>query len=304
MQIYLPIAEMAVRAEMIFFVSAFVGSLAGLFGIGGGFLVTPFLIFIGVPPAVAVGTQPCQIGASAMAGMLGHLRKGHVDFKMGGVMLIGSTAGSFLGIGIFKILQYVGQVDFAISLLYVILLGSIGLLMLIESFSTMFIKRKTIRTEFNSFKISSFMASLPFKVRFPRSKLYISALVPIAVGFGCGILSAILGIGGGFMLVPAMIYIIGMPGLMVAGTSLFQIVLMTSIATVLHAVANQTVDILLAVILILGGVIGAQIGVAFTKYVHGAPARIVLAILILVVCMELSGQLVVRPSELYSTVVR
>jgi uncharacterized protein len=304
MQIYLPIAEMAVPAEMIFLVSAFVGSLAGLFGIGGGFLMTPFLIFIGVPPAVAVGTQPIQIAASGVSGMLGHWRKGHVDFKMGGVMLIGSSAGSILGIAVFKVLEYIGQVDFAISLLYVILLGSIGLLMLIESASRLVIKKKNIRTEFNSFKVSNFMASLPFKTRFARSKLYISALVPAAVGFFCGILAAILGIGGGFMLVPAMIYIIGMPGLMVAGTSLYQIVFMTSFATILHAVANQTVDVLLALIMIVGGVIGTQVGVFFTKYIHGVHARIVLAILILTVSVQLSSHLVIAPHEIFSTVVR
>ena len=304
MQIYLPIAEMAVPAESIFLVSAFVGFLSGLFGVGGGFLTTPFLIFTGIPPAVAVGTQLSQILASGVAGMLAHLRKGHVDMKMGGVMLIGSTVGSLVGIGIFKLLEYIGQIDFAIALLYVVLLGTIGTLMLTESLFTQFFKRKTVRSEFNSFKVSSFITRLPFKMRFPRSKLYISALVPGGVGFVCGILSAVLGIGGGFMIVPAMIYIIGMPVLVVAGTSLFQIVFMTAVATVLHAVANQTVDAILAVIMVFGGGIGAQVGVTFTNTIKESHARIILATLILVVCMQLSGSLFMRPDEIFSTVIK
>ena len=304
MQIYLPIAEMAVPAESIFLVSAFVGFLSGLFGVGGGFLTTPFLIFTGIPPAVAVGTQLSQILASGVAGMLAHLRKGHVDMKMGGVMLIGSTVGSLVGIGIFKLLEYIGQIDFAIALLYVVLLGTIGTLMLTESLFTQFFKRKTVRSEFNSFKVSSFITRLPFKMRFPRSKLYISALGRGGVGFVCGILSAVLGIGGGFMIVPAMIYIIGMPVLVVAGTSLFQIVFMTAVATVLHAVANQTVDAILAVIMVFGGVIGAQVGVTFTNTIKESHARIILATLILVVCMQLSGSLFMRPDEIFSTVIK
>jgi uncharacterized membrane protein YfcA len=304
MQIYLPIAEMAVPAESIFLVSALVGFLSGVFGIGGGFLTTPFLIFTGLPPAVAVGTQLLQIVASGMSAMLRHLRKGHVDLKMGSVMLAGSTAGSLVGIGIFKLLEYTGQIDFAISLLYVILLGTIGTLMLTESLFSQFFKRKSVRSEFNSFKVSSFITRLPMKMRFPRSKLYISALVPGAVGFVCGVLSAVLGIGAGFMIVPAMIYIIGMPVLVVAGTSLFQIVFMTALATILHSVASQTVDAILAVIMVFGGVIGAQIGVSFTNVIKESHARIILATLILVVCMQLSGGLFLRPDEIFSTVIK
>lgn len=304
MQIYLPIAEIAVPAEGIFALSAFVGCLSGLFGIGGGFLTTPFLIFLGIPPGVAVGTQPCQIAANGMSGMLGHLRKGHVDIKMGGVMLTGSTIGSFIGVSIFKLLTYLGQVDFAISMLYVVLLSGIGLLMLFESLSGLLFKKNTMRKEFNSFKIPSFIAALPLKTRFPRSKLYISALLPAGVGFISGLLASILGIGGGFLLVPAMIYIIGMPTLVVAGTSLFQIVCTTSIATVLHATVNHTVDILLAVILIAGGVIGAQIGVSFTGLIKGIYARLILASIILIVSINLSGKLFFEPADLFTTVIR
>lgn len=302
MQIYLPIAEIAIAAETIFFVSAFVGCLSGMFGIGGGFLTTPFMIFMGVPAPVAVGTQPCQIVANGMSGMLGHFKKGHVDFKMGGVMLIGSTVGSVIGVSIFKLLEYLGQIDFVISLLYVVLLSSIGLLMLAESLITMFFSSKGLRKEFNAFKVNPLVAALPFKMRFDRSRLYVSALLPMGVGFFSGVLASILGIGGGFLLVPAMIYIIGMPGLVVAGTSLFQIVCTTSIATVLHAVTNHTVDIMLAVILIAGGVIGAQIGVGFAGKIKSLHARIILAILIITVSIQLSGNLFIAPLEVYTTV--
>lgn len=304
MQIYLPIAEISIAAETIFFVSAFVGCLSGLFGIGGGFLTTPFMMFMGVPAPVAVGTQPCQIVANGMSGMLGHWKKGHVDFKMGGVMLIGSTIGSVLGVTIFKLLEYLGQIDFVISLLYVVLLSSIGLLMLVESIFALFFKSKGIRTEFNTSHVHPVIAALPLKTRFDRSKLYVSALLPAGVGFVSGILASILGIGGGFLLVPAMIYIIGMPGIVVAGTSLFQIVLTTSIATVLHAVTNHTVDIMLAMILIAGGVIGAQIGVTFAGKIKSLHARILLAILILAVSVQLSGNLFIEPQELFTTVFR
>lgn len=304
MQIYLPIAEMAVSAESIFFVSAFVGFLSGLFGIGGGFLTTPFLIFTGIPAAVAVGTQTCQIVANGTSGMLGHLRKGHVDFKMGGFMLIGSVIGSVLGISLFKLLQYLGQIDFVISVLYVVLLGFIGTLMLVESTIAMFFKKKTMRSEFNSFNVKGLAAVLPFKMRFPKSNLYISAVLPVAVGFVGGVLASVLGVGAGFMLVPAMIYIIGMPTLVVAGTSLFQIVFTTSISTMLHAVTNNTVDAFLALILIAGGVIGAQFGVTFNGKIKPLHARITLALLIIIVSIQLSGNLFMVPDEIFSTVVR
>lgn len=303
MQIYLPIAEISIEAETIFFVSAFVGCLSGLFGIGGGFLTTPFMMFMGVPALVAVGTQPCQIAANGMSGMLGHLKKGHVDFKMGLVMLTGSTVGSFLGVFIFRFFEQMGQIDFAISLVYVVLLSSIGLLMLGESLFTMFFKKTGLRTEFNNYYVNPFIARLPLKMRFDRSKLYVSALLPAGIGFIGGILAS-MGMGGGFFLVPAMIYVIGMPALVVAGTSLFQIVLTTSIATMMHAFANHTVDILLAMILISGGVIGAQIGVSFAGKIKSLHARLLLATLILAVSVQLSGNLFIAPLENFTTVLK
>lgn len=304
MQIYLPIAEMAVSAEVIFALSACVGMLSGMFGVGGGFLTTPFLIFIGIPPAIAVGTQTCQIVANSTSGILGHWKKGHVDVKMGLIMLAGSTIGSVLGVSIFKLLEYLGQIDFAVSLLYVVLLSVIGVLMLMESVRSLLRKKTSMSLEFNKFRVPPFVARLPLKMSFPKSKLYTSALLPAAVGFVGGLLSSILGVGAGFFLVPAMIYIIGMPPLVVAGSSLFQIVFTTAIASVLHAVANHSVDFLLAVVLIAGGVIGAQIGVSFAGRIKPIHARIMLSSLIIAVSIMLAAKLLMTPSDIYTTVVR
>lgn len=304
MQLYLPIAEMTVPAESILLISMLVGFLSGIFGIGGGFLTTPFLIFVGIPPTIAVGTQASQLVASSLAGVLGHLRRGNVDMKIGVVMLTGGIAGTIIGTFIFKILQFFGQIDFAISFLYILLLGSIGSLMVFEIASSVLIKRKGVRAAFNTLRVHPLIALLPFKQRFPRSELYISVLVPGGIGFVGGILASVLGIGGGFLLVPAMIYILGMPTLLVAGTSLFQMIFTTGFATILHATANHTVDIMLAVVLIIGGVIGAQIGVSVAKYIKGVGARIVLACIILGVCAQLAANLFIMPDELFSTVTR
>ena len=303
MQIYLPIAEMAIEMETIFILSAFVGFLSGIFGVGGGFLTTPFLIFLGIPPAVAVGTQASQLVASSVTGVLGHFKKGNVDVKMGTVMLVGGLSGSFIGIFIFKFLKYLGQIDFAVSVLYILLLGIIGSMMLYESIFSFFKKKKSVRGEFNTYKVSPFIQSLPYKMRFPRSKLYVSALLPGGIGFVGGVLASILGIGGGFILVPAMIYFMGMPILLVAGTSLFQIIFTAASATILHTVMNNTVDIILALVLIAGGVIGAQIGVMFARFVKGNYARVILALLILGVCVRLCADLFMEPDYKYSVVV-
>lgn len=302
MHVYLPIAELSISAELILMVSAFVGFLSGVFGVGGGFLTTPFLIFTGIPPAVAVGTQASQLVASSISASIGHWARGNVDIKMGSVMLIGGLLGSFVGILIFQLLDYLGQIDFAISILYIILLGSIGCMMLFENIFSRFLKKKDVRKEFNTLRISPFISALPYKMRFPRSKLFISALVPGGIGFIGGILASVLGIGGGFLLVPAMIYFLGMPILLAAGTSLFQIIFTTASATIMHAVFNQTVDLVLATILILGGVIGAQFGLAFARFVKPSQARLILASLVLLVCGRLCYGLFVEPDELFSTV--
>jgi uncharacterized protein len=303
MQIYLPIAEMAVEADTIFFVSALVGVLSGIFGVGGGFLATPFLIFMGIPPSIAVGTQACQLVASSIAGSIGHFRRGNIDVKMGLVMMAGGLCGSLIGIFIFKLLHMLGQIDLAISILYIVLLGTIGGLMLFESASSLVRKKHRGGDDMMPSLVNSpFFLGMPYKMRFPRSKLFVSALVPGGIGFLAGMLAAILGIGGGFFLVPAMIYILGMPALLVAGTALFQVVLATAISTIMHATMNHNVDIVLGMILILGGVAGARVGVFFARYVRGQQARIVLAILILGVCLRMGIELFVRPADLFSVV--
>lgn len=303
MQVHLPIAEMSISSEAIFLVSAFVGFLSGIFGVGGGFLTTPFLIFSGISPGVAVGTQASQLVASSVAGSIGHWKRNNVDIKMGLVMLIGGVLGSFVGIMIFKFLQYLGQVDFVISLLYVVLLGSIGSMMLTETFFSKFIQKKSPRREFNTLKVSPFISALPYKLRFPRSKLFISAFVPGGIGFVGGILTSIMGIGGGFLIVPAMIYILGMPTLLVAGTSLFQIIFTTASAVIMHAVLNNTVDMVLAVILIAGSVIGAQIGISVARFIKPIQARLIMAVMVLLVAAKLSMDLFIEPAELFSTLV-
>ncbi len=303
MQVHLPIAEISISAELIFLVSAFVGFLSGIFGVGGGFLTTPFLIFIGISPGVAVGTQASQLVASSVSGAIGHWRRNNVDIRMGLVMLIGGVLGSFVGIVIFKLLQMIGQIDFVISILYVFLLGSIGFMMLMETFLSKVFKKRSFSGEFNTLKVSPFMHSLPYKMRFPRSKLFISALVPASIGFVGGILTSIMGIGGGFLIVPAMIYILGMSTLLVAGTSLFQIIFTTASAVIMHAVFNNTVDMVLGVILISGSVIGAQIGISVARFVTPAQARLIMAAMVLLVAFKLAFDLFLEPSELFSTVV-
>lgn len=302
MLVYLPIAEMSIPVEMIFLLGMFVGFVSGVFGVGGGFLTTPLLIFMGVPPAVAVGTQSCQLVASSVSGVMGYWRRGGVDFMIGSVMLVGGLLGSFIGIFFFKFIRYIGQIDLVISILYIAFLGTIGVMMLLEGSLTAIkskSKNKNMRSEFNRLRSPSLLSRLPYKVRFPRSKLYISVLVPGGIGFIGGFMVSTMGIGGGFLLVPAMIYILGMPSLLVAGTSLFQIIFTSAFAAMMHAVVNNSVDVLLAVILILGGVIGARIGVLASRKVTGAKARIILALLVLAVCTQLGYQLFLDPPQIY-----
>ncbi len=303
MQIYLPIAEMSIPVESLFMLGGFVGFISGVFGVGGGFLTTPLLIFMGIPAAVAVGTQGSQLVASGVSGVMGYWRRGHVDFMVGTIMLIGGVIGSVIGIFFFQFIKYIGQMDLIISLLYIALLGSIGIMMLFEGVFTMF-RKKTMKSEFNRLKSPSLISKLPYKMRFPRSKLYISVLVPAGIGVVSGFLVSTMGVGGGFLLVPAMIYILGMPPLLVAGTSLFQIIFTSAFATIMHATVSNSVDILLAVFLILGGVIGAQIGVLASKKVTGASARVILALLVLGVCSQLAIQLFLSPSDLFVMVVK
>ena len=297
MQIYLPIAEMSVNAFIILGMGGGVGLLSGLFGVGGGFLMTPLLIFIGIPPAVAVGTEANQIVASSVSGVLAHWRRGNVDIKMGVMLLVGGVFGSTLGVWLFTILRGIGQIDLVIRLSYVVFLSIIGGLMLSESIRAILRRRKQTPTKRHH---HYWVHGLPLKMRFRKSRLYISAILPIGVGFLVGVLSAIMGVGGGFVMVPAMIYLLGMPTVVVVGTSLFQIIFVTANVTILQAVSNQTVDIVLALLLLVGGVIGAQIGARFGSRLQGEQLRGLLALLVLTVCMKLTYDLVVTPEDLYS----
>jgi hypothetical protein len=299
MQIYLPIAEMSVNVFLLLGMGAGVGFLSGLFGVGGGFLMTPLLIFIGIPPAVAVGTEANQIVAASVSGVLAHWRRGNVDFKMGLVLLLGGLAGSTLGVMLFSFLRGVGQIDLVISLCYVIFLGTIGALMLYESARTMR-RRKTAPGQRRKLHQHNWVHGLPLKMRFRRSKLYISALMPLGIGFLVGVLAAIMGVGGGFVMVPAMIYLLGMPTAVVIGTSLFQIIFVTANVTFLQAYANQTVDVFLALMLLIGAVIGAQFGARAGAKLHGEELRGLLALMVLAVCGKLFFDLLVTPSDVYS----
>lgn len=298
MQVYLPIAEMSVPAESLALLGIAVGFLSGVFGVGGGFLATPFLLFMGIPPAIAVGTQANQLIATSVTGVLGHWRKGNVDAHLGLVMTAGGMGGTVVGIFLFRLLQHLGHIDLFIAACYVLLLGSIGLMMLFESIAAMMNRSKV--TDIQSLAQREFFRNLPYKTRFNKSRLYISALLPMGIGFFGGILVSVLGIGGGFIIVPAMIYILGMPTLLVAGTSLFQIIFISAFACVLHAVTNNTVDIMLALIMMAGGVIGAQVGVRFAKHLKGASARIALAVIILGVCVRMLFQLFAQPVDIYN----
>lgn len=300
MNIYLPIAEMSVNIFLFLGMGGVVGFLSGLFGVGGGFLMTPLLIFSGVPAAVAVGTEGAQIAATSVSGALAQYRRNNVDIKLGSVLLAGGVLGSLIGVQMVKILREMGQFDLVISLCYVTFLGVIGSLMLIESSNTL---RKTRAGQGGEGRRSgqhSWVHGLPFKMRFKRSKLYTSAIPPLAIGAFVGFLAAMMGVGGGFIMVPAMIYLLRVPTNIAIGTSLFQVVFTTAVATILHAVLNQTVDIILALLLMIGGVIGAQIGVAAGVRLKGAELRFLLAALVLLVCARIGWDLVVQPDELYS----
>lgn len=298
MQIYLPIAEVSVNAFLLLGLGGIVGILSGMFGVGGGFLMTPLLFFIGIPPAVAVATEANQIVASSFSGVLAHVKRKSVDFRMGTVLLIGGLVGAALGVLVFNYLKSMGQVDLLVKLCYVLFLGIIGALMFVESLNA--IRRSKKPGSAPKRKQRSWIHSLPFKMRFRTSGLYISVIPPLIVGVCVGILAAIMGVGGGFIMVPAMIYLLGMPTKVVVGTSLFQIIFVTAFTTLLHATTNFTVDMVLAVLLLVGGVFGAQIGTRIGTKLKAEQLRILLAIMVLTVCGKLAFDLLVMPSELYS----
>ena len=280
---------------------ASVGFLSGMFGVGGGFLMTPLLIFSGIPPAVAVGTETNQIVASSVSGMLAHWRRRAVDFKMGFVLFAGSVCGSIPGVLLFRLLRSYGQVDLLISLCYVLFLGGIGSLMLIESVRAMREGAGQTPATRRRRRGSLYFQNWPMKMLFRQSRLYISVIPPLCIGFVVGVLAAIMGVGGGFIMVPAMIYLLRMPTNVVIGTSLFQVLCSTSVVTLLHASTNQTVDTTLALILMIGGVLGAQLGVRAGRQIANEQLRALLALLVLAVCFRLGLELFLEPAELFVT---
>jgi uncharacterized membrane protein YfcA len=299
--IYLPIAEMSVNVFVLLAMGAAVGFLSGMFGVGGGFLITPLLIFYNIPPAIAVATGANQVVASSVSGTLSHIKRKTVDFKLGGILLAGGVVGSALGAYVFALLRRVGQLDLIISLLYVGLLGVVGALMLLESIRAL--KRARggdVPPALKKPGQHNWIHRLPFKMRFRASKLYVSVIPVLGLGAIIGLLAAIMGVGGGFIMVPALIYLLKVPTNVVVGTSLFQIVFVAAFTTLMHASANQTVDIVLAFLLMVGGVAGAQYGVKAGQRLRGEQLRALLAILVLAVGLRLAFDLFVTPDNLYS----
>ena len=302
MQIYLPIAEVSVNAYSLLGLGGIVGILSGLFGVGGGFLITPLLFFIGIPPAVAVATGANQVVASSVSGVLAQLKRKAVDIPMGLVLLVGGLCGSGMGIWVFNFLSALGQIDLAVQLSYVLFLGLVGLLMFQESIRAMRRARKGIRSTGKRHQ-HNWVHNLPLKMKFRASGLYISVIPPFFVGLFVGVLGAIMGVGGGFIMVPAMIYLLGMPTKVVIGTSLFQILFVSAFTTMMHAITNQSVDVVLALMLIVGGVIGAQIGARLGARMKAEQLRVLLAAMVLLVAGKLALDLLIKPSEVFSITV-
>lgn len=299
MYLYLPIAEISVNALLLFSIGGIVGMLSGMFGVGGGFLITPLLFFIGIPPAVAVATSANQIVASSISAILAHIRRKTVDFRMGGMLLAGGLVGSGLGMMVFNHLKALGQVDMLVKLFYVVFLGTIGAMMFVESLRAILRARGADRPVYKR-RAHGWATGLPFKMKFRASGLYISVIPALAVGVFVGFLGAIMGVGGGFIMVPAMIYLLNMPTKVVVGTSLFQIIFVSAFTTLMHAVTNQTVDFVLAVVLLVGGVIGAQVGAIVGLRLKAEQLRVLLALLVLAVCFKLGLDLAIKPADVYS----
>lgn len=302
MDFYLPIAELSVNMAVLLAMGAAVGFLSGMFGVGGGFLITPLLIFYSIPPAVAVATGANQVIASSFSGALAHFKRGTLDLKLGTILLLGGIGGSTIGIYIFTWLRSLGQLDLIVSVLYVAFLGIVGSLMMIESARAL---RRSKQGKPASLKKPGqhyWVHRLPMKMRFRTSKLYVSVIPVLVLGAVIGILAAIMGVGGGFIMVPAMIYLLRIPTNIVVGTSLFQIIFVSAYTTVIQATTNYSVDIVLATILMLSSVIGAQYGVRVGQKLKGEQLRALLAILILAVGVRLAFGLVVTPSDVFSVV--
>lgn len=303
MDLYLPIANLSVNALVIIGLGGVVGLLSGMFGVGGGFLTTPLLIFYGIPPTVAAASAASQVTGASVSGVFTHLARGTVDVRMGGVLVGGGIVGAGIGVLLFRLLQSLGQIDTVIAILYVVLLGSIGGLMAKESIETLVAARTGRALTARKRRHHPLVAALPMRWRFYRSGLYISPLAPLLLGVMTGILTMLLGVGGGFIMVPAMIYLFGMPTLTVVGTSQFQIVFVTAVTTLLLAATTHTVDVVLAILLIIGGVIGTQIGTRLGQVLRGEYLRGLLAAMVLAMAIKLAWDLVATPLDLFSIAV-
>jgi uncharacterized protein len=298
--IYLPIANLSVNAIVIILLGGGVGLLSGMFGVGGGFLTTPLLIVYGIPPTVAAASAASQVTGASVSGVAAHFRRNGVDVHMGAVLVVGGVMGSVAGAGVFRLLQASGQIDTVIALLYVVLLGSIGGLMLSEAVQAVVATRGGRPPRARKRRHHPLVAALPLRWRFYRSGLYISPLAPLLLGFAVGMLTVLLGVGGGFILVPAMLYLLGMPTQVVVGTSLFQILFVTAAATMTHALTTKAVDIVLAALLLLGSVVGAQLGARFAQKMRPEYLRLALAIMVLLVAVRMALGLAWRPDELFT----
>ncbi len=300
MDIYLPIAEVSVNWPTLLLLGAVVGFVSGLFGIGGGFLMAPILVFMGIPPTVAVASQASHVVASSTSGVISYSGQGAVDYRMGGIMALGGALGALAGVELFRWLRLLGQADLVVALSYLFFLGAIGSLMLRESLTQIVMRAQGVTPPRKERRRPLWLYGLPWKVRFPKSGLYISAVPPLALGVFAGVLSAIMGVGGGFILVPAMLYVLRMKASVVVGTSLFQIIITTAITTVLQAGRNQTVDVVLSSLLLFGGVIGAQYGARLSTRFRGEVLRAALAVIVLIVALQMGSELFVRPSDMFA----
>jgi uncharacterized protein len=300
MDVYLPIANLSVNGLVIVALGALTGILSGVFGVGGGFLTTPLLIFYGVPPTVAAASAASQVTGASVSGVFAHTRRGGVDYLMGGVLVVGGAIGSAAGAGLFRLLQQLGQIDTVINILYVVMLGSIGGLMAREAVQALRAARAGVPLPARKRRHHPVVANLPYRWRFYRSGLYISPVAPLLLGFVVGVMTMLLGVGGGFILVPAMLYLLGMSANVVVGTSLFQILFVTIVTTMMHALTTKAVDIVLSALLLLGSVIGAQLGARFAQKAPPEYLRLILATIVLLVALRMAIGLGYRPDEIYT----
>lgn len=299
MDIYLPIAEVSVNWPFLVLLGALVGFVSGLFGIGGGFLMAPVLVFMGIPPTVAVASQASHVVASSTSGVIRYSGMKAVDYRIGGIMAVGGALGALAGVELFRYLRLLGQADLVVAVSYLVFLGAIGSMMLYESLTQILHRVRGETPPRKERRRPLWLYGLPFRMRFPRSGLYISAIPPFGLGVFAGVLSAIMGVGGGFILVPAMLYVLRMRASVVVGTSLFQIIITTAITTILQAGRNQTVDIVLSTILLLGGVVGAQFGAKLSGRFRAEEMRAALGLIVLLVGIQMGLELFVRPSDLF-----